>query len=547
MKRFFRRTHRLPVLGILVIALFTACGGGSDDGNGDGGDEGGGATNHAPVAYIGIPEINGLSVTFDATGSSDQDGDPLTYQWDFGDGNTDTGGGCTHTYAAGGGYTVRVTVSDGELADTDTYTVNVVQAANTFPEPFDENAVYLEDIYVALPPAGDDSSGDGSRTSPFATIGRALSDAGAGSRIRVQAGTYDAVGYISGIQGTENYPVAIAADGTVIIDAGNSGSGMQISDASYVVMQGLIFQNTSVHGLNIDDGGDYSSPTHHVVLRDIEFRDIGSGGNNDCLKMSGVDDFYITGCEFQECNQGEAIDMVGCHDGVITGNYVHDVVNNGFQTKGGSADVLIHGNRFEDIAQRAVNAGGSTGVPYFRPLDADYEAARIQIVANTFLRTGSTPVAFVGCDTCVFANNTIIEPHGYIARILEENTSLAAGHHGYFINNLLVFNTADVNSWSYVNVGPGTLPATYTFGWNLWYALDDADFSGPVYQGGVPDETNAVIQENPLLSDRIAGDYHITDGSPAQGKGREVPRGAVADFDRASFDDPPGIGAFEVR
>lgn len=45
------------------------------------------------------------------------------------------------------------------------------------------------------------------------------------------------------------------------------------------------------------------------VLRNVAFRDIGSGGNNDCLKRW---------CEFQECNHGEAIGMVGCHDGVIT-------------------------------------------------------------------------------------------------------------------------------------------------------------------------------------------------------------------------------------
>ena len=34
-----------------------------------------------------------------------------------------------------------------------------------------------------------------------------------------------------------------------------------------------------------------------------------------------------------------------------------------------------------------------------------------------------------------FANNTVIEPQNYIARILEENTSLGPGHHGYWVNN----------------------------------------------------------------------------------------------------------------
>ena len=544
MRRF--RQQSINVIASLIISLLLSCGGGS---GGGGGDNSGSitTTNHTPSAVAGTPVINGLYVTFDAFGSSDPDGDSLTFNWDFGDGYTGNGRICTHTYNAPGNYTVAVTVSDGLLSDIAVQTITVVQSTVAFPQPFDVDALYVEDIYVALPPTGSDSSGNGSLVAPFATIRHALSQAASGSRIRVQAGTYGAIGSVADVHGTETYPILITTDGQVVVDAGGSGSGMQISNVSYLVIEGLIFQNTGIHGLNIDDGGDYSTPTHHVVFRNVSFRNIGSGGNNDCLKMSGVDDFYITGSEFQECDRGEAIDMVGCHDGVITGNFFHDVVQNGVQTKGGSADVLIHGNRFEDIPQRAINAGGSTGSPYFRPLNAEYEAARIQMVGNTFLRTGSTPVAFVGCDACVFANNTIIEPLSYVARILEENTSRTAGHDGYFINNLLVFDTADINSWSYVNVGPNTRPDTFIFGWNLWYALDDPSFSGPVYQGGLPAESNAVIQQDPLLYNLVGGDYHIMHGSPAQGAGRSVPRGAVADFDYTPFNDPSSIGAYEVQ
>jgi hypothetical protein len=426
---------------------------------------------------------------------------------------------------------------------------NVSDPPADFPQPFDLDAQYVEDIFVAPYPDGNDDTGDGSAASPLATIAHALNryKSRAGTRIRVQPGTYGAIGHVGDIQGSALNPVAIVAEGEVIIDAGGSGNGMQISDARYLVLQGLTIQHTGVHGLNIDDYGDYATPTRFVVLRDVHFRNIGSGGNNDCLKMSGVDDFYITGSEFEDCNRGEAIDMVGCHQGVITGNTFHDVFANGVQTKGGSADVLIHGNRFEDIPGRAVNAGGSTGSAYFRPLDASYEGARIQIVANTFLRTGSAPVAFVGCDTCVFANNTIVDPRGYIARILEENTDRLAGHHGFFINNLIVFNTTALNGWSYVNVGPGTRPDTYTFGWNLWFALDNTGFAGPPYQGSVPSETNAVIQADPLLTNLAAGEYRITDESPARAKGRDVPRGVPGDYDRMPFQDPPSIGAFEVH
>jgi hypothetical protein len=259
--------------------------------------------------------------------------------------------------------------------------------------------------------------------------------------------------------------------------------------------------------------------------------------------MSGVDDFFVLDSEFSNCNQGEAIDMVGCHDGFISGNYFHDIVLNAVQTKGGSADVLIHGNRFVDVTARALNAGGSTGLQFFRPIDATHEAARIQMIANLFLRTNNAAVAFVGCDSCVFANNTIVEPSDYVARILEEQTARGPGSDGHFINNIIVFNSADLRS-SPVNVGSGTRPETFTFGWNLWYALDDPSYSGPSYFGGIPAEQGSVIQQDPLMVDRIGGDYRLTASSPAIARGTSVPRGAPADFDRRAYANPPAIGAF---
>lgn len=416
-------------------------------------------------------------------------------------------------------------------------------SGSALPEPFDVGVSYTRELFVST--TGSDASVDGSAGSPLASISEALSRATPGTLIRVAAGTYGPLGSFSRLQGSATAPIAVVADGLVIIDGGGASQGLQLSDPRYVVLQGLTVQNTVPHGINIDDGGDYDTPAAFVVLRDMHFRNVGSGGNNDCLKMSGVDDFFVLDSEFEDCDRGEAIDMVGCHDGVISGNDFHDMPVNAVQTKGGSADVLIHGNRFVDVSQRAVNAGGSTGLQFFRPLDAPYEGARIQVVANTFLRSGSAPVAFVGCDSCVFANNTVIEPQSYVARILEENTAKGPGGDGHFINNLIVFNVADLNGFSYVNVGANTRPDSFTFGSNLWFSLDQPGFSGPIYNGGVPDETGSVIQEDPLLADRPSGDYRLsTAASPAAGAGRVVPRGVLADFDGNPYADPPAIGAF---
>jgi glucose/arabinose dehydrogenase/chitodextrinase len=70
-----------------------------------------------------------LSVDFDGTGSIDADGDPLSYEWDFGDGATASGPKPTHVYAQTGAYTATLTVRD-PAGRSDTDTVKIQPGAN---------------------------------------------------------------------------------------------------------------------------------------------------------------------------------------------------------------------------------------------------------------------------------------------------------------------------------------------------------------------------------------------------------------------------------
>ena len=90
--------------------------------------------NVPPTADLDATPIRGdvpLLVEFDATGSSDPDGDISTYFWDFGDGTTLADGIAepSHVYTADGAYDVELTVIDNDGAtDTTTATITVDEA-----------------------------------------------------------------------------------------------------------------------------------------------------------------------------------------------------------------------------------------------------------------------------------------------------------------------------------------------------------------------------------------------------------------------------------
>ena len=72
---------------------------------------------------------------FNASASSDADGDRLSYTWDFGDGTTAHGAVAQHTYRQSGSYQVKVTVDDNSGTACSTATAGFVAEVNASPVP----------------------------------------------------------------------------------------------------------------------------------------------------------------------------------------------------------------------------------------------------------------------------------------------------------------------------------------------------------------------------------------------------------------------------
>ena len=89
--------------------------------------------NNAPVASMSLPIATGLTVSFDASGSSDPDSDVLTYSWNLNSEAVVSGVNGTYTFAENGLKVIQLTVTDGNGgSSTDTKSI-VVTKINEAP------------------------------------------------------------------------------------------------------------------------------------------------------------------------------------------------------------------------------------------------------------------------------------------------------------------------------------------------------------------------------------------------------------------------------
>jgi hypothetical protein len=343
------------------------------------------------------------------------------------------------------------------------------------------------------------------RVTDSAELIRAASSAKPGARILLEPGVYAGGIHIANLHGTATgYILISGADPKKPPRIVGGGSALQLSDVAYVQLRDLVIERPLHNGLNIDDGGSIETPSHHVTLKNIVVRET-PAGNNDGIKLSGLNDFLLHDCRVEKWG-GSAVDMVGCHRGSLVGCTFKDGGDSGVQCKGGTSGIRISSSNFENFGQRGVNIGGSTGLQFFRPplekmpLNGRYEAKDILVLGCTFVG-GVAPFAFVGVDGALVRQNTIYRPGRWAIRILQEtrNAGFVPSRNGVFTENLIVFRS---DSWASggVNIGPGTKPESFRFSRNFWFCEDQPPRSRP----SLPtEEQNGVYGQDPLLDENL--------------------------------------------
>jgi hypothetical protein len=413
---------------------------------------------------------------------------------------------------------------------------------------FETGLTPTRELHVST--TGSNTTGDGSGAAPYATIAFAAARATPGTTVLIHPGTYPGGTFLSDLAGTAVAPIwlgGIPGQPRPILQ-GNT-EALHLIRPKYLVVHDLEASGNSGNGVNADDGGDYADPlaAHHLVFRNLDIHDIGGTGNQDGLKLSGLNDYWVLDSSFARtggAGSGSGIDHVGCHRGLIARCAFTQMSANAVQCKGGSEDIEVRACRMTDAGQRAVNAGGSTGFEFFRPplspTGPNVEARNIRIVSNLIVG-GNTPVAFVGCVGCSATNNTIVDPTRWLLRILQETTT--SGGYTFlpcsgntFRNNLVSFSRGQIST--YVNIGANTAPQTFTFDHNLWFARDNPAASAPSLP--VP-ETGQIAGQDPLF---VPATLQIREASPASHSAATLPVN-TPDITGRCRPDPPSRGAYE--
>ncbi|MEO1270027.1 MAG: hypothetical protein AAFX99_18220 [Myxococcota bacterium] len=534
--------HHISLLLVVVLSSWVAC---SDSGGEDASDA--------------SQDTDLVDVSQDApiTDSSASDGDTVNPS-DLGlDTTSDTASLDTSVDAEPDTVTLDISEDTGDGVEPDTATLDTSVDVEPDADPasdcgqietFETGLVPVRELHVALD--GDDASGDGSAEAPWGTLAFAAERAQPGDAVRIHPGTWPGGTFLTDLRGQEGAPIwvgGLPGAERPVIDADGGSEGLHLVRPRYVVLHDLVVRGARNNGVNTDDGGEVGNPdaARFIVFRGLQIEDVGTGGNNDCLKLSGLDDYWVLDSRFERCGGGgSGVDHVGCHRGLLARNTFVDLGSSGIQNKGGSVDIEIRWNHFRNAGARPVNMGGSTGEDFFRPPlsanEPNVEAARIHVVANLF-EGGETAAAFVGCVACVFAHNTVVLPERWVWRILQETVSndtytFQESQRGQVVNNLIVFDPDQLSRA--VNVSSNTQPETFTFAHNLWFAQGAPERSAPQLP---VEETGAVIGQDPGLG---AGFAIEADSPAARAGSADGLRWVTGDMQGACYADPPSIGAF---
>jgi len=321
----------------------------------------------ASFSYVPASPVAGQPVQYTDTST----GNPTSWEWAFGDGQTSVLQNPSHTYIAAGSYTVTLTVVAGTNSNSTSRTITVL--------PETEGAVY----YVDTAHSSASDSNPGTENLPWKTITKANQTLVAGDTVYIKAGIYSS--YVAPANsGTPSNRLTYRSYGSDVVTIRDTSAAITLNGKSYITVQGINFYNCdrfmylangANHNIiaycNFDQvrnrsewaGSAIADNSSYNWVHNCRFSNYGavvSGDDRGCVFDIGTEDYtpdltshnVIEDCELFHGGH-HVLGIYGMYN-VIRRNYFH---NEPWMTGTGDRGTTTYGNRNVYFAGYEVNSG----------------------------------------------------------------------------------------------------------------------------------------------------------------------------------------------
>jgi PKD repeat protein len=278
-----------------------------------------------PVACFTAPEdvIAGEPAAFSSSCSQYA----TSYVWDFGDGGSSSTASPSHTFQAGGSYTVSLTIMDSEgNSDETSQSVTVTEvAALEHSGPINADETWIEGVHRV--------TGDVYVNGATLTIEPGVTVIFSG-----HTGIY--LGYYSGTSGA-----TLIANGTDLkpITFTAAGSSKSAGDWDFIGFYSGSSNNSSMQYCNLEYGGGYSNEYGEIYLSDATL----SLDHSSIRFSPGLGVCLENNSEFSSFTHN-TISNVGTFAISVEGNFAHSI--GGDNTLGSTKGVYVKGDEYSQTS-----------------------------------------------------------------------------------------------------------------------------------------------------------------------------------------------------
>lgn len=242
-------------------------------------------------------------------------------------------------------------------------------------------------------------TGDGSVKNPFHSIQAAVDAATPGTAIIVHAGVYSENIKISHQRsGTETAPIwLVSGDGpqaASIVAPSNTKPVIQALGVDNYVIEGFRLSG-GYDGIQFSQSGrDFSNLVNNVLIQGNVITNV----VHDGIKVGQANNIKVLDNKIDNVATEEGIDFVAVNNALIARNEISNVKGSSAAifAKGGSIDITIQGNYIHDVSGDGISAGGNTTLTSFRPGVSGFEAKNVLIDGNRIEDVAKRPVSVRG-------------------------------------------------------------------------------------------------------------------------------------------------------